>query len=80
MNLRDIIERIGANRQIIYTMEEMEFVIQEYIRAKKGVTVEINTLQGLDQSLPHFVLESLAKHQLELLNAAFGIAHKYFNK
>lgn len=62
-----------------YDVHEMEFVVAEYIRARKGVTVYINICKGI--SIPmNEVSQHLYIRQVKLLTDAFSKAWAWFRE
>lgn len=74
MNLQEIITRPSPAE---YSQQEMEFVVTEYIKTKKGVDVEIN-LSKHHTGTPLDIM--LMREQIRMLDKAFEIAQGYFLK
>lgn len=74
MEVKEIISRKNGEQM---SQEEMSFVIQEYIKEKKGKVVYLNLMKGLDQRSPLF--EIMFTRQWGLMQRAFGRAQQYFS-
>ena len=75
MNIEDIIHKASPAR---VSVNEMLFVVKEYIKDKKGRDIDIN----LEKNLPrhHPLFNHLYQNQLGKLNKAFSTASEYFIK
>lgn len=74
MNLKEIINRPDSQD---FTVEELQYVVESYIKAKLGITVQINIYRGLGPSL---FLRNRIADQLIKLNQAFVVAQNYFKE
>lgn len=74
MNLRDIINRPNG---LPVSQEEAVFVVQEYIREIKNVSVEINMMKYFS-TLPRHAIHALLQRELTLLFNAYITASNYF--
>lgn len=70
MNTKEII-----NKNELST-EEMVFVVQEFIKEKKGVDININLLKGLHPQNPLFALKYSG--QISMLDKAYDKALAFF--
>lgn len=55
---------------------EMIYVVEQYIKDKKGVEVDINLLKGINKKSP--MASILLQEQLGMLVEAFEIARGYY--
>jgi len=72
MNIKKIINKTHLEQS------EMQYVVEQYIKEKKGVDVEINLLKGVSNDVPEPFIIMHLRQQLQLLVNAFEIACKYF--
>ena len=72
MNIYKIITKTKLQQQ------EMEFVVEQYIKEKKGVNVQINLAKRVE-TLPNFYVGLHLQQQLQLLDKAFNDACIYFS-
>ena len=73
MNVENIVTR---DNRIALETHEMQFVVQEYIKEKKGSNVKINLMKGLNQHDPFFAMEYL--QEVNKLMNAYNVAQGYF--
>lgn len=74
MNIEDIIHKPSPAR---ISIKEMTFVIEQYIKEKKGRDVTINLERGLPPRAS-LIFGHLYQSQLKKLNNAFSTASEYF--
>ena len=74
MDVNEIVKR--KSPQLI-TQKEMEYVVESYMKEKKGVSVDVNILKGIGN---HPLRNAFISRQLSILNEAFDIASKHFCK
>ncbi len=73
MEINEIVSRnTGSN----YTVDEMSYVVEQYIKEKKGVEVNINLEKNINTSTQHGQFAYLS--QVSSLDNAFSYACKYF--
>ena len=72
MELKEIINR----QPRIYSTEEMEFLLSEYIKERKGIDVKVNTFKNVPPEFMDFV----GHQKLRLLHKAFDYAHDWYLK
>lgn len=75
MNILEIVKRKTGSK---FQLEEVVFVVAEYIKEKKGVNVDINLEKGVNRRSPLFSM--MYQDQLKKLYDAFDIASDYFIK
>ncbi len=76
MNLQEIINRPNNST---FETKELEFVVESYIKDKKGVDVSINITKGVP--INNMFTQHIFAAQVEKLNTAFDYAQKhYLNK
>ncbi len=75
MNILEIVKRKSGSK---FRLEEVCFVVAEYIKEKKGRTIEINLERGLNRN--NMVFSIMYQNQLKKLYDAFDIASEYFIK
>jgi hypothetical protein len=75
MNILEIVKRKAGSK---FQLEEVVFVVAEYIKEKKGVNVDINLEKGVNRRSPLFSM--MYQDQLKKLYDAFDIASDYFIK
>lgn len=73
MNILEIAKRKSGSK---FRLEEVCFVVAEYIREKKGRAVDINLERGINRRSPLFSV--VYQQQLQKLYNAFDIASDYF--
>lgn len=73
MNILEIVKRKSGSK---FRLEEVCFVVAEYIKEKKGRTIEINLERGLNRN--NMVFSIMYQNQLKKLYDAFDIASEYF--
>lgn len=59
------------------TVEEMIWLVEQYIQEKKGVKANINLKKGFDM-MPNLFRNAVYKQQVEKLNIAFNYAQSYY--
>lgn len=72
MEVNEIVNRKTGS---IFSQEELEFVIKEYIKEKKGVDININLSKNFTGT--HFD-SFINQDQMILLDKAFEVAQRYF--
>ena len=73
MDLNEILNRKSPS---VYSVEEMQFVVEKYIKFVKNVEVNINIYKGIDiNNLNQIDVIRLHNEHNRLFNA-FNIAHK----
>lgn len=73
MDLNEILNRKSPS---VYSVEEMQFVVEKYIKFVKNVEVNINIYKGIDiNNLNQIDVIRLYNEHNRLFNA-FNIAHK----
>lgn len=75
MNILEIVKRKSGSK---FRLEEVCFVVAEYIREKKGVNVDINLEKNFNRRSLSFSI--MYQNQLKKLYNAFDIASEYFIK
>ncbi len=75
MNILEIVKRKSGSK---FRLEEVCFVVAEYIREKKGVNVDINLEKNFNRRSLSFSI--MYQNQLKKLYDAFDIASEYFIK
>jgi hypothetical protein len=75
VNILEIVKRKTGSK---FQLEEVVFVVAEYIKEKKGVNVDINLEKGVNRRSPLFSM--MYQDQLKKLYDAFDIASDYFIK
>ncbi len=73
MNILEIVKRKSGSK---FRLEEVCFVVAEYIREKKGVNVDINLEKNFNRRSLSFSI--MYQNQLKKLYNAFDIASDYF--
>lgn len=73
MNIEEIVKRDSG---AIFDIEELIFVVESYIWAKKGGVIKINLMRGL----PKLFMRAQLPRQVKLLNLAFNKAQVYYLK
>jgi len=73
MNVQEIVSRGTGSH---FSPNELMFVVEQYIKEKKGVEVKLNILKGLNprQRIGQFIYQQ----QITKLNDAFTKASEYF--
>ena len=72
-------EIVNRPNNSTFSTEEMQYVVQQYILEKKGVSVDINL--GKQMKGQYKTIETIMySHQLEKLNDAFNTSVGYFVK
>ena len=74
MNLKEIVNR---DIQKSFDLKEMEFVIVEYIHAKKGKRPPLDTQANLSM-YPRQIQAFMLQQQVPLAQYCFDVACKYF--
>lgn len=73
----DVMEICNRRTGSTFSIEEMEFVVGNYIREKKGREVKVNALRDYGRGFSMFDRILIAR-DVELLNKAFNSASEYF--
>jgi len=73
MNIDFIIEKPDSTP---LSTDEMVFVVEQYIKEKKGQAVEINPLKRLDPNHPFFPMQ--CQQKIKMLHEAYNVAKSYF--
>ena len=73
MNVEEIVKRPNGSE---YSVEELAFVVEQYIFKLKGRVVKINLKKGIRPN--PFDVQLKYPRQVELLNMAFERAQYYF--
>lgn len=74
MNLKEITTRSTHSH---FSEEEMKFVVENYIKDKKGASIKINLRKGLN-AFPRVIRELMVAQQLNKLFEAFNVACNYY--
>ncbi len=75
MNLKEIVNR---PTKFAYNNEEMQFVVESYIKDKTGKSVDINLTKGLNKSSVMFI--PMYQNQCVKLMEAFCVAQNYYKQ
>ena len=73
----DLQEIIARPVQAVFTVEELSYVVQEYIKAKKNREITINLKKGLEH-LPQQFQTAMYGGQVSKLHKAFDVAKAHF--
>ena len=77
MNIKELLTRISPS---VYSVEECQFIVEQYILQEKKVVVEINVYKDINMSqINHPITQMLLTRQLQLLNIAFLQASEKLN-
>jgi hypothetical protein len=73
MNVEEICNRVNGS---VFETEELIFVVEAYIKDRKGVNVNINLSRG--NAAFNSIYSHVYAQQIESLNGAFNVASRYF--
>lgn len=74
----DVLEICKRETGSHFTIEEMEYVIEQYIKERKGVQVNIDTFRDYRDRRFTMVESMFAQRDLNMLHKAFDVAAEYF--
>jgi len=72
----DVLEIVTRKSPQVVSQQEMEHVVEEYIKEKKNAGVKIDITKGIKGG--GLLTQGLLARQLNMLNEAFDVASKYF--